>query len=49
VKQKVKDKLINKINKMVVFPGYKEKLNYQPNSEKTVINHKWTSLEEKFR
>lgn len=33
----------------MVFPGYKEKLEFTPNLFKTDIKYKWSTIEDKFR
>ena len=48
-KQKIKDEVTEKICKTIVFPNYKDKSYFSPNSNKPNINYKWSTIEDKFR
>lgn len=49
VKQKYKTQLLDKINHMHVFPGYKEQKYFSPAKVIPKIDYKWTTIEDKFR
>ena len=49
VKQQVKDGVADKINKLVVFPGYKEKGEFIPYETANSIKYKWSTIEDRFR
>ena len=48
-KKKLKTSLVDKINDVVVFPGYKDKKEYFPSPTKPDIKYKWSTIEDKFR
>lgn len=48
-KQVIKNELTDKINDVVVFPGYKHRKEFIQNKVKPDIKYKWSTLEDKFR
>jgi len=48
-KKKVVNQLFDKINDVVVFPGYKDSKTFKPCAKKPDIKYKWSNIEDKFR